>query len=119
MQNVWQMLENPTVLVMVSGITSLLNYVILQNSRFSWPAQLHDEGAIPTIIVSGIALSILNMFCSNHTSSATNNTMLVEDHATRQKTRAITQLKFQIVKYIGGLVWIVQKQCRFNNIGIA
>ena len=113
MQKFWQVLEIPRVLVMVSGIASLLDYVILQNSQYRWPAQLHNKGAIPTIIVGGTALSLLNTLCLNHTSSTTNNTMLVEDHATKQKTSAITQLQFQTTKYVGVLVWIVQKQCRF------
>jgi hypothetical protein len=104
-------MQNPTVLVVISGAASLLDYVVLRDPGFSWPAQLHDEGAIPSVIIGATVLSILNTFCSNYASPATNNTMLVEDRTAKQKTSAITQLQLQTVEYVGGLARIVQKWC--------
>src|SRR6266436_3833265 len=104
---------------MISGAASLLDYGVLRNPGFNWPAQLHDEGAIPSVIVGATVFSLLNTFRSNYASPATNDTMLVEDRTAQQETSAITQLQFQTVEYVGSLAWIVQKWYRFNDIGIA
>ena len=105
-------------LVVISGIVSLLDYAVLWYLGFGRPAQLHNEGAIPSVIGATV-LSLLNMSRSNYASPATNATMLVKDRTAKQETSAITQLQFQTVEYVGSLVWIVQKWCRFNDIGIA
>src|SRR5882762_9340490 len=105
-------------LVMIRSVVSLLDYAVLQYPRFGWPAQLHDKGAIPSMIICATVLSLLNMSHSNYASPATNDTMLVEDHTAKQKTSAVTQLQFQTVEYVSGLAWIVQKWCGFNDISI-
>ena len=97
------MLENSTVLVVIGGGASLLDYVVLRYPGFGWPAQLHNEGAIPSVIVGATVLSFLNTSCMNYASPATNDTMLVEDCTAKQKTSAITQLQFQTIEYV--VVW--------------
>src|ERR1700727_1415964 len=101
-------------LVVIRSVASPLGY-----PGFGWPAQLHNKGAIPSNIICATVLSLLNTSRSNYTSPMTNDTMLVEDRTAKHKTSVITQLQFQTVKYVGGLAWIVQKWCRFNDIGIA
>jgi hypothetical protein len=94
------------VLVVIGGVVSLLDYVVLRYSGFGWPAKVHNEGTIPRVIVSATVLSLLNMSHSNYTSPVTNDTMLAEDHAAKQKMSAITQIQFQTIKYVCCLVWI-------------
>ena len=107
-------------LVVISGVASLLDYIVLRYPGFGWPAKLHNEGTIPSVIVSAtVVLSLLDTLRSNYASPATNDTMLVEDRTAKQKTSAITQLQFQTVEYVCGLAWIVQKWCGFNDVGIA
>jgi hypothetical protein len=86
---------------------SLLDYVVLRYPGFGWPAELHNEGAIPTVIVGANVLSLLNPSRSNYASPVTNDTMLVEYRAAKQKTSAITQIQFQTIEYVAGLPWIV------------
>src|SRR6267378_8620229 len=105
-------------LVVISGIASLLDYTVLRYPGFGWPAQLHNKGAIPSVIICATVLSLLNTSRSNYASPATNDTMLVEYRTAKQKTSAITQLRFQTVEYVGSLAWIFQKWCGFN-VGIA
>src|SRR5882672_7247014 len=104
--------------IVISSIASLLDYAVLRDPGFGRPAQLHNEGAIPSVIGATV-LSLLNTSHSNYASPATNDTMLVEDRTAKQETSAITQLQIQTIEYVGSLVWIVQKWYRFNDIGIA
>ena len=99
------MFENPTMLVMISGIASLFDYAVLRDPGFGRLTQLHNEGAIPSVIGATV-LSLLNTSRSNYPSPATNDTMLVEHRTAKQKTSAITQLQFHTIEYVGGLVWI-------------
>ena len=121
MQYIWEALENPTVLIVISGIASLPNYVILWHPGFGWPAQLHGEGAIPSVIIGVMAFLLLDTCRLNRTSPTTNNTMLVEDIAAQLKTSSIIQFQLQTVEYVNGLAWIVhwQERCRFEYCCIA
>jgi hypothetical protein len=104
--------------VVISGIASLLDYAVLRDPGFGRLTQLHNEGAIPSVIGATV-LSLLNTSRSNYPSPATNDTRLVEDRTAKQEMSAITQLQFQTVENVGSLAWIVQKWYRFNDIGIA
>ena len=78
-------------LVVISGIASLLDYAVLRYPGLGRPAQLQNEGAIPSVIGATL-LSLLNASRSNYASPVTNDTMLVEDHTVKQETSAIIQL---------------------------
>jgi hypothetical protein len=91
------MLEDPMVLIVNSGIASHLNYPILRHPGFGWPPQLHDEGTIPSAIISIMALPPLGTSRSNHTSPTTNDAMLEEDHTTQFKTSPILTAYFTII----------------------
>ena len=67
------MLENPAVLVLISGVASLRDPIVLRNPGFSWPAQFHDERYNSTIIVA-TGPAPAEVFCSNHASPAANET---------------------------------------------
>jgi hypothetical protein len=82
------------VLIVISGIARLFNYAVLRHPGFGWPAQLQNEGAIPSIIVSAVPLHLLHTYRSNHASPATDDTMLVVDTA-KHKTSPVTQRQFQ------------------------
>ena len=103
------MLENPTVLVVVSGVASLLDYVILRCPGFGWPAQLHNEGTMPSVVVGATVLSLLNTSRSSYASPMTSDTMLVVDCAAKHKTSPITQCPLQAVKYVSVLARIIQE----------
>jgi hypothetical protein len=112
-------LEDPTVLVVISSVASLLNYVILRYSGFGWPAKLHNEGTISSVIVGATVLSLLDTSRSNYASYATNDTMLVVDCTTKHNTSPITQRQLQAIKYVCRLSWIIQEGRGFNYICVA
>src|SRR5882672_10088489 len=93
--------------IVISGIASLLDYAVLRDPGFGRPAQLHNEGAIPSV-VDATVLSLLNTSRSDYASPVTNDTMLMEDRTAKREMSAITQLQFQAIEYVGSLVWIVQ-----------
>src|ERR1700685_350909 len=98
------------------GVASLLDYVVLRHPGFGWPAQLHYEGAIRSVIISVMANPFLDTSRSNHKSPTPNDAMLVKD---RLKTSPIIQLQLQTVEYVGDLVWIIQDGCRFEYFCVA
>ena len=71
----------------------------VRSNRNSWPAQLHDERSNPANVVA-MGPSSIDIFCSDHTSTAANDTVLEVDGPAKPKTSPVIQRQLQVVEYV-------------------